>query len=201
MSKAFELLTPVIEEVLKIAKAKDPIYEPVNIKRALEMLKDVQAPLSKNIMYAEKMSRVKLRLIREFVGTINTIPDLKKQEDKIKYNAKLNSIFEEVLRNKEMFFNSEELVDDGEVEKIRSLHESMTKGFLIHISLEEEIKKKTYDQIKARIPEEKLKQLDAITESLGHIEKGIQRAYDNNLRMIDLAVLMYSYIKLAMEKK
>ena len=75
------------------------------------------------------------------------------------------------------------------------LIESLNKGFIFHFTLEEELQKRSFEQIKHRIPGNRLEEVEKIKRKVMAINNGVQRAYNFNRRMVDLAVYLYSYIK------
>jgi hypothetical protein len=76
----------------------------------------------------------------------------------------------------------------------------MENGFLFHLLLEEEINKIKFNIIKNRIPKEELERIEKIKQKVSDIKKGVDRAYENNMRMVQLAVILYSYIKMIMSR-
>jgi hypothetical protein len=116
------------------------------------------------------------------------------------YNNKLNIIFQKILRNKEMYFNFEGIINEANTEHLNALSTSMENGFLFHLLLEEEINKIKFNIIKNRIPKEELERIEKIKQKVSDIKKGVDRAYENNMRMVQLAVILYSYIKMIMSR-
>jgi len=123
------------------------------------------------------------------------LPKIRTTEDKVHYNNKLNDLFKTVLRNKEFTFNYVDVVNEMHTSHIAGLVESLNKGFFFHYTLEEELRKLEFEAIKHRIPREKLDEVEAIRKKVMAIKNGIDCAYACNLRMVHLAVVLYSYIK------
>jgi hypothetical protein len=61
--------------------------------------------------------------------------------------------------------------------------------------LEEELKKLDFEWVKGRIQKEHLEENEALLKNVTLIKKGIDAAYDMNMRMVNLAVILYSYVK------
>jgi NADH dehydrogenase/NADH:ubiquinone oxidoreductase subunit G len=200
ISNALSLINPTIEDINLIFEKNDPLYEPINLKRAIDILKETPDPLFKTLNYAEDMKKWKEQFVREITQILNIIPTLKKKEDMELYNNKLNIIFQKILRNKEMYFNFEGIINEANTEHLNALSTSMENGFLFHLLLEEEINKIKFNIIKNRIPKEELERIEKIKQKVSDIKKGVDRAYENNMRMVQLAVILYSYIKMIMSR-
>ncbi len=196
MKNALSLIAPTITQIQDIAKRKDPLYEAINLVRALEMLNELIEPISGNIMYAEDTNAGKGSMIRELVYVFNGLPRARTREEKIVINDKLNEVFKKILRKEDFGFNEAGVIGEGELKKIRTLNESMTNGYFFHVTLEEEIKKQNFANIKDRIPANELNEYYAIAKNIEDIRNGIERAYENNMRMVNLALLLYSHIKM-----
>jgi hypothetical protein len=87
------------------------------------------------------------------------------------------------------------VVSEGQVSRVKDLGESMEKGFFFHVLLEEEIKKQSFELIKSRLSPEKVRRIDALRMSVEHIRKGVEAAYDMNMRMLQWSLVIYGYIK------
>ena len=92
-------------------------------------------------------------------------------------------------------FNGFDIVNERQVEEFKALHESMLKGYLFHYSLEEELRKASFTDIRSRIPADRLKEVEEIHKEILEIQKGINIAYAANMRMVNLALVMYAYVK------
>jgi len=203
MIKAHELIPQAVQEVQALLQYKDQDYESVNLQRAITMLKEIPPFLLNNINYAREIGVWQSDFVVAFTQLFNQIPDLKHQPDETKreVNSALNNIFEKILRNNEMAFNYRDVVSEGQTSRMRDLSESMEKGFFFHVLLEEEIKKQSFEIIRHRIPGEKLRKVDAIRFKVEDIKKGVDAAYDINMRMISWALVVYGYIKWLMSIK
>jgi hypothetical protein len=196
ISNAISLINPTADEINKIFDKNDPLYEPINMKRAMDILREMPDPLFANLNYAEYLKNWKQNFIAEFVDILNNIPKLTKKEDQEAYNKKLNDIFEKLLRRQDLFFNSAGLINEANIEHIEALNSSMENGFLFHILLEEEIHKVKFSIIRNRIPKDELAIVESLKQKIATIKDGIDRAYAHNLRIVQLAVILYSYIRL-----
>ena len=65
--------------------------------------------------------------------------------------------------------------------------------------MEEELKKLNFDRIRLRIAPEKLQEAEGIHEQIKVIRKGTERAYETNKRLVELSVILYAYVKWAMQ--
>lgn len=197
MGKALEQIPSAIIDIQALLNSKDPDYEPVNLQRAITMLKEIPPFLLTNLNYAREIGAWQEGFVADFASFFNIIPNLKNkgQEEKVAVNNKLNSIFEKILRSNTMNFNYRDVVSEGQKSRMADLSESMGKGFLFKVSLQEEIKKQSFDFIKGRIPGEKLRKADFIKLKIDDVKKGVDAAYDFNFRMINFSLVIYGYIK------
>lgn len=198
MTNALELINPTLEMVEVIQAAANPIHEAINVKRTVQLLKNAPEPLLKNLLFAKDISEWQAGVISKVTGILNAIPKTKIQEEKLRLNQELNGVFQKLLRNNDFRFNFYDLVAEGPRSEINGLHESMNKGYLFHYSLEEELKKVSLEEIRYRIPPDKMEEFNKIQSNILLIKKGMERAYDLNMRMIQWAVALYSYVKIAM---
>lgn len=171
------------------------LYESANIQRAMQILQEMPPALDKNIQFGTEMLGWQSTMIRDAASVFNMLPRLRTTEEKIVYNAKLNELFQRVLRNQEFVFNFTDIVHEAHVELMKGLLESMNKGFLFHYTLEEELRKASFDEIKRRIPQVKLDEAETIKRNMLAIKNAIDRAYELNQRMVSLAVVLYSCMK------
>jgi hypothetical protein len=196
MSHSLSLVEPTIQEVERLLQENDPIHESVALQRTLQMLKNVPAAMQKNISFTEAiMYWQQGTFITDLTTVFNSLPKLKTREEKISGNDKLNDIFGKILRNKDFAFNGYDLVNEGQVSEMNALIESLNKGFLFHYTLEEEMRKESFDNIKHRLPPAKVQEIDQIKKNIEEIKRGVERAYQCNMRMVNTALVMYAYVK------
>lgn len=200
MVNALSLIEPTVERIKEIFEQRDPLYEPINLKRAVDMLIEICTPLENNIMYTRDVYAAKNNIIVELGNIFNNISKLKSQEELRLLNQKLNDVFKKVLRNENMELNVNGIVSEPQLERINALNRNIENGFLFHISIEEELSKKTFNIIKQRIPYKELERVERIMENIRNIKDGVEVAYRNNMRMVNLALLLYSYIKFLTSK-
>lgn len=200
MKQTLAELNPVIEEVSSLLLRKDSIHEPINLLRALHMLKQIPEPLANNIKYLQEVLSMQAQLVNESTSLFNAIPTLKSAEEKAKANAALSSFFEKILRNKEFYFKHLDIVYEAHTGIMSALEESMSKGYFFHVTLEEELSKADFAAVRLRIPAESLKEVEEIRQKLQKIKQGVDRAYEANMKMARCAVLLYSCIKWASAK-
>ncbi len=133
----------------------------------------------------------------EFTGAVNTIPNLRSPAEKQQTNTIFQKLFSKILRNEQFSFAFQDIINEAHTSRIQQLDEGVEKGFLFHISLEEELTKASFEAIKNRIPPEKLQEVNEQHQHIKIIRKGVERAYESNKRLVNLAVVMYSYIRWA----
>ena len=168
IEEAAKLLTPTTELVQSIMQDNDSIHEVVNIQRTLQILTELPGPLQINLNYINEM---------------------------LAWQEQFINIFEKILRNKEFGFQDEDIISEAQISHIVGLNESLASGFLFHFTLEEELKKVDFETIKPRISQNRLQEDAVIRENVFKIRRGVERAYDINMRMVNLALVMYSYVK------
>ena len=195
IEEAAKLLTPTTELVQSIMQDNDSIHEVVNIQRTLQILTELPGPLQINLNYINEMLAWQEQFINIFVAVFNKIPYLKSKEEKVFYNGQVSDLFEKILRNKEFGFQDEDIISEAQISHIVGLNESLASGFLFHFTLEEELKKVDFETIKPRISQNRLQEDAVIRENVFKIRRGVERAYDINMRMVNLALVMYSYVK------
>lgn len=200
MTKALEQIQPAVEAITGILQERNPVYETINLQRTVNILSDLLPALHNNLVYADGIALWQQQLVPEATTILNKIPNLQLLEEKKIYDQRLQAIFQKILRNNDFRFNARDIVNEGEVTIISDLCESMTNGLFFHIPLEEEIQKKNFAEIKLRIPAEKLSQVEAIRGQLLEIKKGVERAYDMNMRLLTLALHFYAHIKFVTTK-
>lgn len=195
MTHALELIPTTIHDIVEISKTNKDA-EPINLSRACAMLQEVSEPLKNNLDFSIQIFGWQTSFIPEITALLNRIPELRTQNEKIEYEMKISAIFEKMLRNNEnFFFNSRGIVSEAELARLTHLSESMNEGFFFSVKLEEHLQKKGFNDISQRIPQEEINKVNAITQNVIEIKKGIERAYNNNMCMVNLAVILYSYIK------
>ncbi len=196
MELALLLVEPTLEQVATLAAEKnEELHEPASLVRAKQILDEVPPAMDQNLQFARVINEWQNLFFQETVEIFNALPKLRMQEEKIAYNERLNEIFRMILRNKEFAFNFWDLVHEAHVSHVDGLIESLNKGFIFHFTLEEELQKRSFEQIKHRIPGNRLEEVEKIKRKVMAINNGVQRAYNFNRRMVDLAVYLYSYIK------
>ena len=195
MEQARGLIDQLVPKIEQLLQEQSSLYEPVNLQRAIAILRELPSPLQQNITYFQSIIPWQQQYIQSLVPVLNGIPRATAMEDKKKWNAFLNIFFEKVLRTEQFAFNSQDILHEGPLAQIVGLSESMGRGFFFHVSLEEELKKVSYDVIKRRIPAENVQVVEDIREGIENIRRGIERGYHSNMRLVNWAVIMYSYVK------
>lgn len=195
LKAAAELIDPTVQDIIKLSAVKGNIYEPINLQRTINALKESYRPLVQNLKFAGDLQIWQKDCLEEIAHILNSLPDLKTSEERIHFNQRLNEVFQTILRNSEFSFNSKDIINEMHIEHLRALAESLGKGFLFHVTLEEELKKEDFSEIKSRIPSEAVQAVDDIKKKIEEIKRGVDRAYDLNMRMVNWALLLYCYVK------
>lgn len=195
MKNSLDLIGPTIQKIRDLSKIQDIEYEPINIHRAISMLEEIFIPLLNNIYYFEDIFTWQEQASNEITNILNSIPTSKSNEEKLKINKELSETFEKILRNKEFRFNYNGIINDGLLERIKNLNESMENGFLFHVTLEEHLNKVNFDVIRKRISSHKLEIAENIAQDIIKIKKGVELVYKKNMHIINIALILYAYIK------
>ncbi len=195
MKNSLSVIQPTLEGFTTLLERKDSDYAPINITRAHKLVSETHKPLSINIHYAEEILAWQEEFVKEATLIFNSLPGARSQEKKLELNNRLNVLFQKILRNKEFIFMYPDIVNEAEVEHMKSLRDMISKGFLFYIKMEEELNKVNFNSIKKRISLDKLQNSDSLSDKVSEIKKGVDKAYQINMNMIGWAVLLYSYVK------
>lgn len=200
IQNSLQLLEPTLAKLNDIAARGDPVYEPVNVGRAVQSLKSLVLPLANNLQYGRESVALQQGFMGRAAALLNTIPALRTTDEKSKLNAEISAYFEKVLRSKGFAFTHMDLVHEAQTSLVRDMAESFRKGYIFHVTLEEELRKATFADIKPRIPAGKLKESEEIEAAIRCIGEGVEQAYALNMKMLLWAVIFYSCIKLVMSR-
>ncbi|MBU1112222.1 MAG: hypothetical protein ABIG93_02160 [archaeon] len=195
IDKARNLIEPLIMQIKVLLQGQPTIYEKVNLQRTVQLLKEVSPAIQNSLFYLYEVKRGQSNLPIEIAGLLNKIPKLQTMEEKVQINERLKNHFNFLLRNPNFVFNAKDIINEGSVAQIGGLTESMQKGFFFSISLEEEYSKIDFSKLKMRIPAEELEKVARIETDIKLIKKGVDTAYNVNMKLLNLAVILYSYIK------
>ena len=201
IAAAIEQVEPTINAIHQLAALHDPAFEPINMKRAVEMLEEMPEPLTINLNYLKGISIWQEEFTQDFAPLMNRIPQLSSPPERVEVNNKLNEIFNRLLRNDHMAFNFRDMVYEAQRNRMNDLYESLENGFLFKITLEDELKKLDFQVRRMKIPDAKLRVADEIRNSVRQVKAGVDAAYDVNLRMMNWALVVYSYIKMMMSSQ
>jgi len=188
-------IEPALKEI-GIFNPADTLLEPINIKRAIGILREVEPSLKNNIAYAQQMLTLQQTMIKELAEAMNALHDSKSQKEIALCNDRFSSVFEKILRNDKLFaFKHDDLIFEAHREHIDDLGRMIPNGYFFHVLLEEEIKKQPFEEISRRLPKSMVAQSERIASYAKEIEKGVDAAYYHNMRMVNLALLLYAYVK------
>ncbi len=198
MEASYILIEPLIKDTSSLLNTKNAndIYEKISIARACTSLKEIPLALLNNIEDAKQklvfQQTVAAEATNLFIGITKARSDAEKQD----INAKLNKLFGAILRTEENFvFNSYDIVHEAQIVRMKDLVEEMNSGFIFHVKLGEYIKKQDINEIKKRAPQEDQKKIDEIIQKMIALEKGVDMAYAVNMKMMNLAIMLYAYVK------
>ena len=198
MEQASLLIEPTLEMVKQLQASKDSLYEEINLVRTLQLLQAQIEPLRNNIQYAKEMKHFQVEFAARATAVLNCVNKAKGREEKIAANDELNRLFAKILRNVDFRFHFVDIVNEGRVSDLQGLNEGMMRGYLFHFTLEEELKKLSFDEVKLRIPAENFAEVEKIHKYIKIIKKGIDQAYERNMQMVNWAITLYAYVKMVM---
>jgi hypothetical protein len=194
MTKALDIIPETVNEIVALSKSGKN-FEAINLKRACSGLNEITAPLEKNMEYATKLIAFQETFILKVTDLLNQIPKLKTEPEKKAFDETMSGFFGKILRNKSDFiFAYSDIINEAHIARINNLIESITHGSFFHVPIEEYLKKQEgKDLVKSQSVEAAA--VDSITKKLIIIKEGVDRAYETNMRMLNMAVVLYAYIK------
>ncbi len=195
MSRALDLINGTTNDIVLLSKATLNI-EPINLQRACSGLQEIPNALRKNMNYAQKMLEWQDIVVGQVTTLLNSIRSLETDDEKKAFDKEMSAIFERTLRSKEdLSFKFEDIINEAHMARVKSLAEMMEKGSFFKVKLEEHLKKEDISSIIKRIPQEDIEKVEVIGRKMSEIRKGVERAYEHNMRMLNLAVVLYAYIR------
>lgn len=195
MARALELLPGLIEDVRAMHAARDPEHELINIERTLTMLTGMEAPLRNNLALASEIAQWQERCLADAVSVLNRISSRRSPQEREALNQELGLILSKLLRNDTFVFNAGGIVDEEHIKLASDLGESMSKGFLFHFTVEDELRKRSFEQVKYRLAPEKLAAFEGVASKVREIKAGVDRAYAVNMRFVEWSLVLYAYAR------
>ncbi len=195
IEQAHHLIAPTLEKLRQLLQEKNPLHEPLNIRRAISILQEIPRPLQQNIQELRRQMEFLPLGTRSLVSVLNRLPPGTAAAEKQKLNQRLNELFLKLLRTDTFSFRSDDIIHEAPLSHAVGLKESMEKGFLFHSTLEEELKRLPFSVIQRRLPYEKIVEAAWLAENISVVSKGVERAYEINMRLVNLAVVWYAYVK------
>ncbi len=195
---ALALIESAIKEIIDMPKQNPAVYEIISLQRTSSDLKDIPAALKNNMDYAQRILGMQPALISELTSLLNSLPMLKNKsvQEKLVYEEKVKNIFAEILRNKNgFFFNFGDIINEVHLSRVKSLTEMMQTKAVFHVKLEEYLKKMDFSSISKRIPAEEIRKAESVEQKIKEIKIAVEKFYNYNLNMINMAILLYAYIK------
>ena len=197
IERSLHLLDPTLARLNGLLARNDPVHEPVDLKRTIQCLQSLALPLANNLQYSREAIALQQEFMAGAAGMLNSIPTLRTAEEKSRVNAEISAYFEKVLRSKGFSFSHQDLVHEAQTRIVHDMAESFRNGYLFHFTLEDELRKAAFADIRSRIPAERLKEAEEIGTNISIIKEGVDVAYSLNMRMILWAVIFYACIKFA----
>ena len=195
MQQTLELIPITVEAVQRLIQEQNQVHEAINLQRTVNILNEMVEPLRVNLEFAGQMFQNQDSLVANLTGMLNSIPKLKTMDEKMGVNNQLKQVFYFLLRNKDFCFNYVDVVSEAQLNHIADLMESLNKGYLFHFSLEDELKKRSFESLKSSLPIARVQEAEGIAMNVLLIKKGVERAYNFNWSIINMSVIIYSFIK------
>jgi hypothetical protein len=194
MRKALDMIPETVNEIVALSKSGKNL-EAINLKRACSGLNEITAPLEKNMEYAIKLIAFQETFIPKITDLLSQIPKLKTDAEKKSFDESMSLFFAKILRNKKDFaFAYSDIINEAHTARMNNLTESMVHGFFFHVPIEEYLKKQEGKDL-AKGQSSEAAAVDSINKQILLIKEGVDRAYDANTRMLNMAVVLYAYIK------
>ena len=195
MARSLELLPGLIEDVRIMHAARDPEHEIINVERTIAMLSAMEAPLRNNLAFAGEIAGWQERSLADAVSVLDRISSRRSPQERAALNQELGLILSRLLRNDTFVFNAAGIVDEEHIKLAADLGESMSKGFLFHFTVEDELKKRSFEQVKYRLAPDKLAVFEGIASRIREVKGGIDPAYAVNMRFIEWSLVLYAYAR------
>ncbi|HLC62841.1 MAG TPA: hypothetical protein VJJ21_00815 [Candidatus Nanoarchaeia archaeon] len=195
MQEALQHVQPAVDELQIILDKKDSEFEDVNILRTLKLIDEMPHALGNNIAYLQEILGWQEEFVKEITAIFNGIVQVKNHDELLDLNKRLNLIFFKLLRDNEFTFKFNDLIHEAHVEHINDLKTILPQGFLFKITIEEEINKIDFNVIRRRISRGNLDNSDRVWSRILEIKKGVDKAYQINMKMVEWVVMLYSYVK------
>jgi hypothetical protein len=190
----FVLIQPTFDALTIIDNAKDKQFEVINLERSLQVLSELPGPYEKNIAFFQDIAGFQNQAAEELFAVLSRLQSFKEGEEG-EVNAAINAVFRRLLRGDDFTFVFKDILYEAQRDHAQGLAKSMREAFLIHVPLELSLKHPSVAQIRAQLPQEKLKVIDMLSDNAQAIALGVERAYACNLRMIEWSILIYAYVK------
>jgi hypothetical protein len=194
MDKSMGLVLETVNDIVALSKAGKNL-EAINLKRACAGLNEISSPLAKNLEYVKKMISFQDIFIPKVTDLLNQISELKTDAEKKAFDEQMSQFFARILRNKKDFtFAYEDIINEAHTARLNNLVESMQHGFFFHVPIEDYLKKQEgKDMAKSQTAE--VAAVESIAQKIKSIKDGVDRAYEANMRMLNMAVVLYAYIR------
>jgi len=183
-----------MQEIIYLSK-RSQNAEQINLKRAYTDLQEMQKHLNASIEFAKLIFSWQFPATGKIAGLINKMPSLKTREDKTRFNSEISPVFETILRNKNFNLLFWDMVHEAHTESIKAIVQGMEEGTFFHVDVDEHLKRTSFAERRNRLPQDELAIFDSIAKKTYEIKKGVDVAYDINMRMIMFAIQLYSYMK------
>lgn len=202
MQRALSQIPLTAQAILGLAQSGDPLYEMQNIQRSLNMLNEVPLALIANIDYANKLLAWQESSLDEILSIMNSIPHIETDEQRSMINDAISNVYAFLLRNDQRFgMHYIDIIGEAQKARLDNLMESMEQGFFFKISLENQLKRTHFSDIIEHVPKENFVRVESIYSQLELIKRGVDIAYNANLRAVEWALILYSMMKWMMTIK
>ncbi len=196
MERALAQIPLTADAIVQLANSNEPMYEVQNLQRSINMLNEIPLALLTNIQFAKQINAWQESALEEILSILNSIPHIQTDEQRTIINTALSNIYATLLRNDSRFgMHYIDIVSEQQKSRMQNLVESMEQGFFFKISLENQLKRAHFSDVIEQIPKELFVRVESIYSQIEIIKRGVDIAYAANIRIVEWALVLYSFMK------
>ena len=160
------------------------------------MLNEVPIALMNNIAFTRAILTWQESALDEILAILNSIPHIQTDEQRKIINDGLSAVYGKLLRNDQRFgMHYIDIIGEQQMSRMSNLIESMEQGFLFHISLENQLKRTHFTDIIEHVPKDAFIKIESIYSQIEIVKRGVDAAHACNIRMVEWALVLYSFMK------
>jgi len=196
MERSLAQIPLTADAIVQMANSGEELYEIQNMQRAINMLNEIPLALLTNIQFAKEIFAWQEAVLNEILPILNSIPHIQTDEQRTIINDALNNIYAVLLRNSSRFgMHYIDIVSEQQKSRMQNLVESMEQGFFFKISLENQLKRTHFSDVIEHIPKDLFVRVESAYSQIEIIKRGVDVAYAANIRIVEWALVLYSFMK------